>query len=79
MPERRASDVDNSNSPPPDLLAGLTPTTDLAWLVDRVCRSNLPWVVVPQSAVAAWEERDPAGWAKVRSWLAERNVTIVRV
>jgi len=61
------------------LLVELNPNTDLAGLVQRVARNNLPWVVVPAVALKAWEERDPAGWAKVSAWLAAKGVAIVRI
>lgn len=63
---------------PAALLAELGTNTDLAGLVERVCRNNLPWVVVSESALTAWKERDPVGWGKVLDWLAARGVTIVR-
>lgn len=43
------------------LLAELSPNTDLAWLVERVARNTVPWVVVSATAVRAWEDRDPVG------------------
>jgi hypothetical protein len=61
------------------LLAELSPTTDLARLVERVARNNFPWVVVSATAVRAWEDRDPVGWAKVSAWLAANRVTVVRI
>jgi len=61
------------------LLAELNPNTDLAWLVERVARNNLPWVVVSATAVEAWEDRDPLGWAKVSAWLAANGVAVVRI
>lgn len=61
------------------LLAELNPSTDLAWLVGSVCRNNLSRVVVPASALTAWQRRDPAGWEKVSAWLAVKGVTIVRI
>lgn len=61
------------------LLAELRSNTDLAWLVERVARNTVPWVVVSASAVRAWEDRDPVGWAKVSAWLAANRVTIVRI
>ena len=61
------------------LLAELNPNTDLAWLVERVARNKLPWVVVSAAAVEGWEARDPFGWAKVSAWLAVKGVTIVRI
>ena len=56
----------------------LNPNTDLASLVERVYRNDLPWIVVPAPALAAWEQWDPSGWAKVRTWLENKGVTIVR-
>ena len=76
---KQANEVADSRSvPPAELLAELGTKTDLAGLVERVCRSNLPWVVVSESAITAWNARDPVGWAKVSSWLSLRGVTIVR-
>ena len=57
----------------------LKPSTDLASLVERVYRNDLPWIVVPALALAAWEQRDPSGWAKVLTWLETQGVTIVRM
>ncbi|HKW92428.1 MAG TPA: hypothetical protein VJX92_11050 [Methylomirabilota bacterium] len=62
-----------------DLLAELTPNTDMALLVRRVVDSRQPWVVVPGSAISAWERRDPHGWRKVRDWLDAEGVTLVRI
>lgn len=76
----RRDDSGSTNSAlPTALLAELNPGTDLAWLVERVCRNNLPWVVVPASALRAWQQRDPAGWEKVSKWLAANGITIVRI
>jgi len=61
------------------LLAELSPNSDLLWLVERVSRTRLPWVVIPGAAITAWEGRDPAGWAKVSAWLDAGGVTIVRI
>jgi hypothetical protein len=74
--ERLDNPGDRSDAP---LLADSELTTELAWLVERVQRNNLPWIVVSGSALTAWQERDPAGWAKVSGWLAARQVTIVRI
>jgi hypothetical protein len=68
-----------SSAPLDTLLAELDPTTDLARLVERVARTKLPWVVVPAAALTAWEQRDPAGWAKVSAWLAAKDVASVRI
>ena len=57
-----------------DLLIDLGRTSDLARLVERVARDQLPWVVVSSAAVTAWMQRDPDGWAKVSAWLAELGV-----
>lgn len=75
-PRADGDDSPGSDSPP---MAELNPSTDLASLVERVCQNNLRWVVVPAAALAAWEQRDPSGWAKVLPWLAIKGVTIVRI
>ena len=62
-----------------ELLADLGPETDLALLVRRVCRDQLPWVVVSSAALTGWMRRDPAGWDKVSTWLDAQGVTIVRI
>lgn len=62
-----------------ELLAELSPNRDLVWLVERVSRTDLPWVVIPEAAITAWEERDPTGWEKVAAWLADQGITIVRI
>lgn len=76
----RAGDSDSPDSESArvaTILAGLHPNTDLASLVGRVRRDNLRWLVVPTPALAAWERRDPAGWANVLRWLETKGVTIV--
>lgn len=60
-------------------LAELGPNRDLVWLIERVSRTSLPWVVIPGAAITAWGERDPAEWEKVSDWLASRGVAIVRI
>ena len=62
-----------------DLLIDLGESSDLARLVERVTRDQLPWVVVSGVAVTAWMRRDPDGWGKVSAWLAERGVAVVRI
>jgi len=52
---------------------------DLAWLVERVRQNKQPWVVVASAAIEGWEQRDPASWAKVATWLAANGVTVVRI
>lgn len=37
------------------------------------------WPNTPAAALTAWEERDPAGWARVSAWLTAKRVTIVRI
>lgn len=59
------------------ILSELNPSTDLASLVERVSRNDLSWVVVPALTLAAWEQRDPSGWAQVRAWLEQKGVTLV--
>ena len=59
------------------LLAELRQTaTDLARLVEAVRLRKMPLVVVSAAAVAAWEERAPEAWAKVRRWLAREGITL---
>ena len=67
------------STPTAALLAELNPNTDLAGVVERVARNNVPWLVIPAAALTAWEERDREGWAKVAAWLAVKGVTIGRV
>jgi hypothetical protein len=74
-------EIEGSTEPSPVdvLLADLKTNTDLAWLVERVARNNLPWVVVPAKALDAWAERDPVGWSNVSDWLAAKGVAIIRL
>lgn len=72
-------DSGSMSAPLDPLLAELDPTTDLARLVERVAHNGLPWVVVPTAALTAWEQPDPAGWAKVSAWFTVKGVTIVRI
>jgi len=62
-----------------DLLSDLGADSELARLVQRVTHDRLPWVVVSGAAVTTWTQRDPEGWAKVRAWLADRGVALVRI
>jgi hypothetical protein len=62
-----------------DLLATLTPCTDLVRVVERMCRARLSHVIVSPEAEAAWAAKDPAGWARVREWLAAQRAQIVRI
>ena len=50
--------------------------TDLGRLVEGVLLRKMPLMVVSASAVAAWEERAPEAWAKVRQWLARQGITL---
>ena len=56
-----------------------TSKTDLARLVETVIRSKPPYVVVPIQAVVSWERREPDHWARVSDWLADSNVSLVKV
>jgi hypothetical protein len=78
-PERSSDAGSAMSTPTAALLAELNPNTDLAGLVERVARNDVPRLVIPAAALTAWEERDGAGWAKVLAWLAAKGVTIVRV
>ncbi len=63
-----------------DLLNDLqTSKTDLARLVEAVIRNKPPYVVVPIQAVTSWERREPDHWARVSGWLADSNVSLVKV
>ena len=62
-----------------DLLDDLGADTDLARLVRRVCQEQLPWVVVSSGAIEGWTQRDPEGWRKVSSWLADQGIALVRL
>ena len=63
-----------------DLLNDLrTSKTDLARLVEAVMRNKPPYVVVPIQAVVSWERREPDHWARVSDWLADSNVSLVKV
>jgi len=74
-------EIEGSAEPSPVdvLIADLKTNTDLAWLVERVARNHLPWVVVPAKALDAWAERDPVGWSKVSDWLAAKGVAVIRL
>ena len=56
-----------------------TSKTDLARLVEAVLRNRPPYVVVSSQAVTSWERREPQHWAKVSGWLADSNVSLVKV
>ena len=70
---------DRARAPRVALPPELNPNTDLAGLVERVAQDKLSRVVVPAAALTAWEERDPAGWAKVSAWLAVKEVTVIHI
>jgi hypothetical protein len=57
----------------------LTPCTDLVRVVERVRQAQLSYILVSAAAEAAWAAKDPAGWARVREWLAARRAQIVRI
>jgi hypothetical protein len=56
-----------------------TSKTDLARFVEAVLRKRPPYVVVSSQAVTSWERREPQHWAKVSGWLADSNVSLVKV
>lgn len=56
-----------------------TSKTDLARFVEAVLRNRPPYVVVSSKAVTSWERREPQHWAKVSRWLADSNVSLVKV
>jgi hypothetical protein len=56
-----------------------TSKTDLARFVEAVLRNRPPYVVVSSQAVMSWERREPQHWAKVSGWLADSNVSLVKV
>ena len=56
-----------------------TSKTDLARFVEAVLRNRPPYVVVSSQAVTSWERREPQHWAKVSGWLADSNVSLVKV
>ena len=69
-------EIEGSTEPSPVdvLLADLKTNTDLAWLVERVARNNLPWVVVPPrpwtrgpSATRSAGARCRIGWPRRES------------
>ena len=65
---------------PYDLLDDLRNSpTDLARLVEAVVRDGVPHVTIPVEAVSSWKRRAPDHWAKVASWLAAQNVTVIQV
>ncbi len=53
--------------------------TDLARLVEHVLVRKLSVVVVTSQTVAAWKQRAPDAWTKVKHWLTARNVKTVIV
>jgi hypothetical protein len=60
-----------------ELLAQLRGSkTDLARFVEVMLRDQRADLVVPASAVRAWQEREPQTWAMVRDWLAEQGKSV---
>jgi len=53
--------------------------TDLGRLVETMQRNQLPNLVVPATAVRAWQERDPQAWAMVCDWLATQGKGVVQI
>ena len=60
-------------------LSKLRVPANLTWLIERVSRNGLPWVVVSGAAVARWQGQDPEGWSNVARWLDAQGVTLVRI
>ena len=52
--------------------------TDLCRFVETMERDQLPNLVVPATAVRAWQERDPQAWAMVCDWLAAQGKGVVQ-
>jgi len=77
--ERRDNSGGASSATLDALRADTDLSTELVWLVERVCQNELPWVVVSGGALTAWQQRDPAGWEKVSKWLAANGITVVRI
>lgn len=74
-----SADPSNSRLTTQELLATLMPCTDLVRVVERMCRARLSCILVSAAAEAAWSAKDPAGWARVREWLAGQGTPIVRI
>ena len=53
--------------------------TDLCRFVEIMQRDQLPNLVVPATAVRAWQERDPQAWAMVCDWVAAQGKSIVQI
>ena len=53
--------------------------TDLGRFVEAMQRNQLPNLVVPATAVRAWQEREPQTWAMVCDWLAAQGKSVVEV
>jgi hypothetical protein len=63
-----------------ELLAQLRGSkTDLGRFVEVLLRDRLPTLVVPATAVRAWQKREPQTWAMVCDWLAEQGKSVVQV
>lgn len=60
-----------------ELLAQLRASkTDLGRFVEAMLRDELPYLVVPASAVRAWQQREPWTWAMVCDWLTEQGKSV---
>ena len=53
--------------------------TDLGRFVEAMQRNQLPNLVVPATAVRAWQQRDPQAWAMVCEWLAAQGKSVMQV
>jgi hypothetical protein len=60
-----------------ELLAHLRASrTDLGRFVEAMLRAELPTLVVPASAVLAWQQREPEAWVMVCEWLAAQGKSV---
>jgi hypothetical protein len=65
---------------PDEVLARLRGSrTDLGRFVEAMLRDQQPHLVVPATAVRAWQEREPQAWKMVCEWLAEQGKSVVTV
>lgn len=62
-----------------ELVAALSPDTDLVRVVRRVCDVKLSYIVVSAEAEEAWVMRDGYGWTRVRDWLAAQSIAVIRI
>ena len=51
--------------------------SSLVGLIERVERSEMPFVVVDGAALARWVRREPDNWAKVQAWFDREKIAVV--